>query len=109
MFTSVTGGFVPCSGAQPADYCAPWTATASTRRGYRLRASILYRNAQAGNEELHAEVRQHRDRLVPFAVINPMYADWEHDLAVCQEEFGWSGRTALPALPSLHLARPRLP
>ena len=59
-------------------------------------SSILYRNAHAGNEELHAEVRQHRDRLVPFAVINPMYADWEHDLDVCQEEFGCRGVRLYP-------------
>lgn len=59
-------------------------------------SSILYRNAHAGNEELHAEVRGHRDRLVPFAVINPTYADWEHDLAVCQEEFGCRGVRLFP-------------
>ena len=64
-----------------------WVASAS---------AILYRNAHAGNEELHAEVRQHRDRLKPFAVINPTYADWEHDLAVCQEEFGCRGVRLFP-------------
>lgn len=59
-------------------------------------SSILYRNAHAGNEELHAEVRKHRDRLVPFAVLNPTYTDWEHDLAVCQEEFGCKGVRLFP-------------
>jgi len=59
-------------------------------------SSILYRNSHAANEELHAEVQQHRDRLVPFAVINPTYADWEHDLAVCQEEFGCRGVRLFP-------------
>jgi hypothetical protein len=59
-------------------------------------SSVLYRNAHAGNEELHAEVEKHRDRLVPFAVINPTYADWEHDLAVCHEEFGCRGVRLFP-------------
>jgi len=59
-------------------------------------SAILYRNSQAGNEELNEQVRLHRDRLVPFAVINPTYADWEHDLAVCQEEFGCRGVRLYP-------------
>ena len=59
-------------------------------------SAILYRNAHAGNEELHADARHHRDRLVPFAVINPTYADWEHDLAVCHEEFGCRGVRLYP-------------
>ena len=59
-------------------------------------SAILYRNSHAGNEELHAEARGHGDRLVPFAVINPTYADWEHDLAVCHEEFGCRGVRLYP-------------
>ena len=34
-------------------------------------SAITYRNPQAGNEEAHDETRRHRDRLVPFGVINP--------------------------------------
>ncbi|MBI3947991.1 MAG: amidohydrolase family protein [Armatimonadetes bacterium] len=59
-------------------------------------SAILYRNSHAGNEELAAQVRGHADRLVPFAVINPTYADWEHDLAVCHEEFGCRGLRLYP-------------
>ena len=59
-------------------------------------SAILYRNAHAGNEELHAEAKRHGDRLVPFAVINPTYADWEYDLKVCQEEFGCRGIRMYP-------------
>ena len=59
-------------------------------------SAILYRNSHAANEELHAEVSKHHDRLVPFAVINPTYADWEHDLAVCREEFGCRGVRLYP-------------
>ncbi|NLC56458.1 MAG: amidohydrolase family protein [Armatimonadetes bacterium] len=59
-------------------------------------SAILYRNTQAGNEELFAQVRGHADRLVPFAVINPTYAAWEEDLRVCQEEFGVRGLRLYP-------------
>lgn len=59
-------------------------------------SAILYRNSQAGNEELFAQVRGHTDRLVPFAVINPTYADWEQDLAICHEEFGCRGLRLYP-------------
>ncbi|MBI5280811.1 MAG: amidohydrolase family protein [Candidatus Solibacter usitatus] len=59
-------------------------------------AAITYRNAQPGNEEVAAEVRGHRDRLIPFAVLNPAYADWRHDFRVCSEEFGVRGLRLYP-------------
>ena len=51
-------------------------------------SAIFYKNSQAGNEDLAAEVADYPGRLIPFAVINPTSADWEHDLSVCAEEFG---------------------
>ncbi|MBN2295258.1 MAG: amidohydrolase family protein [Pirellulales bacterium] len=54
-------------------------------------AAVTYRNAQSGNEELHREIKSHRDRLIPFAVINPGYAGWVDDLKICREDFGMSG------------------
>jgi len=59
-------------------------------------AAITYRNAQSGNEEVAAEVKGHRDRLIPFAVINPAYADWQQDLRVCREQFGMRGLRLYP-------------
>jgi uncharacterized protein len=59
-------------------------------------SAITYRNAQAGNEELAAEVKGHRDRFTPFAVINPFYADWQQDLKQCHEEFGMTGLRLYP-------------
>jgi len=59
-------------------------------------AAITYRNAQSGNEEVFGEVKNHRDRLIPFAVLNPAYADWQHDLKVCREEFGMRGLRLYP-------------
>ena len=59
-------------------------------------SAITYRNAQPGNEELAAAVKPHRDRLVPFAVINPFYAGWQDDLKTCHEEFGMKGLRLYP-------------
>lgn len=59
-------------------------------------AAITYRNAQAGNEEVAAEVKPHTDRLIPFAVINPFYAGWRDDLKICHEEFGMKGLRLYP-------------
>ncbi len=67
-------------------------------------AAITYRNAQAGNEELAAEVANHRDRLIPFAVINPFYAGWQDDLEICQEEFGVAGLRLYPKWHNYDLA-----
>jgi uncharacterized protein len=59
-------------------------------------SSITYRNSQAGNEELAAEVKAHRDRLIPFAVLNPAYAGWKDDLEICAGEFGMKGLRLYP-------------
>lgn len=58
--------------------------------------AITYRNVQPGNEDLFASVKPHRDRLIPFAVVNPFYAGWEDDLNVCHEEFGMKGLRIYP-------------
>ena len=59
-------------------------------------AAITYRNGQPGNEEVAAATRAHRDRLIPLAVINPFYAGWQDDLAICHEEFGMRGLRLYP-------------
>ena len=59
-------------------------------------SAITYRNAQAGNEDLAEEVRTHRDRLIPSAVINPFYAGWQDDLRICHEQFGMQGLRLYP-------------
>src|SRR5205823_6065172 len=59
-------------------------------------AAITYRNTQDGNEEVAEEVKAHRDRLVPFAVINPSYAGWKDDLAECHEQWGMTGLRLYP-------------
>lgn len=70
-------------------------------------SAIFYKNSQAGNEELHEQIAAHADRLIPFAVINPTYADWEHDLEVCVEEFGARGLRLYPNYHNYALADAR--
>ncbi len=70
-------------------------------------SAITYRNVQSGNEEVDAEVRGQRDRLNPFAVINPTYAGWEDDLKTCHERFGMRGLRLYPGWHSYKLADPR--
>lgn len=59
-------------------------------------AAITYRNAQAGNEEVFEQVKNHRDRLIPFAVLNSAYAGCLDDLKICREEFGVRGLRLYP-------------
>jgi predicted TIM-barrel fold metal-dependent hydrolase len=59
-------------------------------------SAITYRNTQPGNEEVAAATGPHRDRLIPFAVINPFYAGWTDDLKICHEEFGMKGLRLYP-------------
>lgn len=61
--------------------------------------AITYRNAHAGNEAIHEEIRRHGDRLTGCAVLNPAYAGWQDDLKICHEEFGMR---ALRLYPNWH-------
>jgi predicted TIM-barrel fold metal-dependent hydrolase len=70
-------------------------------------SAITYRNAQSGNEELDQEVKGHRNRLIPFAVINPMYVGWEDDLQTCYESFGMRGLWIYPGWHGYKLSDPR--
>jgi predicted TIM-barrel fold metal-dependent hydrolase len=57
---------------------------------------IFYQNCQSANEELAEAVAEYRNRLVPFAVLNPTYADWEYDLEVCARQLGMKGVRLYP-------------
>ncbi len=69
-------------------------------------SAITYRNPQAGNEELAEEVERHRDRLIPFAVLNPAYAGWRDDLKICHERFGMKGLRLYPRWHNYQLSDP---
>jgi len=58
--------------------------------------AIYYNNPQPGNEQLYAQSMLYPSRLIPFGTINPTYAGWERDLAICHEEWGMRGLRAFP-------------
>jgi len=58
--------------------------------------AVFYRNCHAGNEELHQSAKNHRDRYITFATLNPKYAGWKDDLKQCREEYEMSGIRMLP-------------
>ena len=45
--------------------------------------AILYRDAHDGNKKLHDETREHADRFMLYATLNPAYAGWQRDLKEC--------------------------
>lgn len=47
---------------------------------------IFYKNTQPGNLELYQEIqtkKSYKDRLIPFAIINPIYPAWKNDFDKC--------------------------
>ncbi|MBI3972553.1 MAG: amidohydrolase family protein [Chloroflexi bacterium] len=84
-----------------------WTATADGLLGMLDRAGVdraivshthgvFYRSPHESNAELHEAVEGHRDRLIPFACLNPDYAGWRDDLKQCVEEWGMRGLRLYP-------------
>jgi predicted TIM-barrel fold metal-dependent hydrolase len=69
-------------------------------------SSITYRNPQAGNEELAADIKSHVDRLLGFAVLNPVYAGWRDDLKICHQQFGMRGIRLYPRWHNYRLTDP---
>jgi len=53
--------------------------------------SIFYYDAEIGNREVGTACRQHPDRLIPFATINPNLPRWREHLAACVEDYGARG------------------
>ena len=70
---------------------------------------IFYKDTQAANEELHEEIlsdRRFRDRFIPFAIINPIYAGWKDDLDICTTEMGMKGIRLYPLYHDYELTDP---
>jgi len=64
---------------------------------------MFYKNPQAANEELARGAKPYGRRFVPFAVLNPTYPDWKHDLDICVRQLGMKG---LRLYPQYHDYRP---
>jgi uncharacterized protein len=69
-------------------------------------SAITYRDPQAGNEEIAAEIKSHSDRLFGFAVLNPAYAGWRDDLKICHQQFGMCGVRLYPRWHNYRLTGP---
>jgi predicted TIM-barrel fold metal-dependent hydrolase len=72
---------------------------------------LFYKNTQSANEELYDEIRpdrRFRDRFIPFAVINPIYAGWRDDLEVCVKKMGMKGVRLYPKYHDYEINDPSL-
>jgi uncharacterized protein len=70
---------------------------------------IFYKDTQASNEELHEEIlsdRRFRNRFIPFAIINPIYAGWKNDLDICSTKMGVKGIRLYPLYHDYELSDP---
>ncbi len=70
---------------------------------------IFYKDTQASNEELHEEInadQRFRDRFIPFAIINPIYAGWKRDLDICISNMGIKGIRLYPLYHDYELTHP---
>ena len=68
--------------------------------------AILYKNAHAANEELAEQARPYRDRLIPFATLNPTYPGWREDLRRCAEDLELCGMRLFPEYHGYKLTDP---
>jgi len=60
---------------------------------------VFYKDTQAANEELFDEIRSgksFKNRFIPFAVLNPIYAGWQNDLEICSTRMGMKGICLYP-------------
>lgn len=70
---------------------------------------IFYKNTQSANEELFEELKsdsQFRDRFVPFAGLNPIYAGWKDDLETCHKKMEMKGVRLYPLYHDYELTDP---
>src|SRR5690606_41056003 len=70
---------------------------------------IFYKDTQAANEELHDAIRAEKrfaDRLIPFAVINPVFAGWKDDIEKSISKFGMKGIRLYPKYHRYELDHP---
>jgi len=67
---------------------------------------IFYKNVHPANEELARDTRRYRDRLIPFATLNPTYPGWEEDLRRCAEDLDLCGIRLYPQYHGYRLSDP---
>jgi predicted TIM-barrel fold metal-dependent hydrolase len=68
--------------------------------------AVFYKDTQEGNLELIEEIKDNKDRFIPFAVINPKYVAWEKDFRYCVEKLGMKGLELYPYYHNYDLTEP---
>jgi hypothetical protein len=71
---------------------------------------IFYKNTQKANEELYNWInaeKRFKKRFIPFAIIDPLYAGWKHDLEVSIDKLGMKGVHLFPKYHDYDMKDPR--
>lgn len=72
---------------------------------------VFYKNTQSANEELYDEINsdtRFKERIIPFAVINPIYAGWRNDFETCIGKLGMKGLRLYPQYHDYEIKDPAL-
>lgn len=72
---------------------------------------LFYKNTQSANQELYDELKaskRYKNRLVPFAVINPIYAGWRQDMETSINKLGMKGIRLYPKYHDYEMTDPSL-
>ena len=72
---------------------------------------IFYKNTQPANQELYDEIKaskRYANRFIPFAVINPTYAGWRHDMETSIHKLGMKGIRLYPKYHDYDITNPSL-
>jgi predicted TIM-barrel fold metal-dependent hydrolase len=72
---------------------------------------IFYKNTQSANQELYDELKaskRYKNRLIPFAVINPIYAGWRQDMETSINKLGMKGIRLYPKYHDYEMTDPSL-
>jgi predicted TIM-barrel fold metal-dependent hydrolase len=58
--------------------------------------SILAKDCMEGNFEVYDAYHKYQSMIVPFAVINPAFENWEHDFETCFDKMKFKGLRLFP-------------
>ncbi len=71
-------------------------------------AGAFYQNAQETNEEIHADIRNHADRLMLVAAVNPAYPGWQEDMTRLCDDLSAVGIRLFPNYHAYDLTSPEV-
>ena len=68
---------------------------------------VFYKSPHNANGEIARQTRRHRDRLLPFASLNPLFPGWREDLRRCAEDLDLAGIRLYPQYQQYRLTDPQ--